>query len=116
MKVLDSSQFSLNGMQICRLVNGAKGKHDIKFCTGGKKDKWKGVSNFKSHGNKPYPHCNTCEWNASQVYYHLKTLEKQDVLESRIEFRTDPILITRKDRMRMWARKGGLPTLDRFLK
>ena len=104
----------INTCQICRIINGAKGKHDIKFCRGNQKDEWKGKGNFKSHGNFPYPNCKNCEWKLAQVWYHLRVLENHKdfgVIESRIEFRADPIVPNRKDRMRMWAPVGCLPKL-----
>jgi len=105
----------INTCQICRLMNGAKHRNDIKFCTGGLKDKWKGESNFKSHGNHPYHNCESCEWKLKQVWYHLGVMEKHpdfQVLESRIEFISDPIVPNRKDRVRLWAPVGCLPNLD----
>lgn len=110
-----SENLPLNTCQVCRLYNGAKHRNDIKFCTSGTKDPWKGESTFKKHGNLPYKNCRDCERKLPSIWYYLGTLEKQDKAESRLEFRSDPIVIGRKDKMRMWALKGRLPSMKRFM-
>ena len=100
----------LNGMQLCRILNGAKGEFDINFCRE-KAGSWRDPNRFKSQGS-PYPNCFECSILWSSVYYHLQKLEKAGEVESRVEWRGDPIVPHAKDRMRMWALKGGLPSLD----
>ena len=112
LNILKEEGTPLNGMQVCRLLNGAQSKYDIKFCRD-KASNWRDPNRFKNQGY-PYPNCQHHETKNSQVYYYLKKLEKQGVLESRIEYRSDPIVPNRKDRMRMWAFKGRLPRLTSF--
>lgn len=113
-KMILSANLPLNTCQVCRLYNGAGHRNDIKFCTSGIKDKWKDTSTFKKHGNLPYRNCKEHGLKLPQVWYYLGTLEKKGVAESRIEFRSDPIVKGRKDKMRMWALKGKLPNLNHF--
>jgi len=103
----------LNGMQICRIINGAKGEFDIKFCRSNP-GAWRDQNRFKNQGS-PYPNCFDCSVLWSSVYYHLRKLEAGGKVESRVEFRGDPIVPHAKDRMRMWALSGRLPNLDEWL-
>ena len=100
----------LNGMQVCRIINGAKGKYDIKFCRN-TPGAWRDPNRFKNQ-KTPYPNCKHCEIKWVHVYYYLKKLEAKESLDSRIEYRSDPINPNRKDKMRMWAIKGRLPKLE----
>jgi len=113
-KMILSENLPLNTCQVCRLYNGARHRNDIKFCTSGIKDKWTDETNFKKHGNFPYKNCKEHKLKLPQVWYYLGTLEKKGTVESRIEFRRDPVDMNRKDRMRMWALKGRLPSLNHF--
>jgi len=114
LSLLEDSE-PLNTSQICRLINGAKHKHDIDFCTSGIKDKFTDEKNFAKHGNHTYRNCIACSINWKQIYYQLSILEKKRFLESRVEWRQDPIVIGRKDKFRMWAHRGKLPSLIPFL-
>ena len=110
-----SENLPLNTCQVCRLYNGAEHRNDIKFCRDEVKDPWKGKDTYSTHGNLPYKNCKDCERKLPSIWYYLRTLEEQGKAESRLEFRTDPIVRGRKDKMRMWALKGGLPSLKKFM-
>jgi len=114
LQLLDGSR-PLNTSQVCRLINGATHKHDIEFCTSGIKDKFTDETNFAKHGNHTYRNCIVCDINWKKIYYQLSILEKKGFLESRIEWRNDPIVIGRKDKFRMWGHRGNLPSLIPFL-
>jgi len=104
-----------NGAQICRVKHGAKGKHDIGFCRTNPYHTWRDVNGFKERGGGClYENCKVCSPGYQRVYYFLGKLEEKGYLESRMEYRTDPIVPGAKDWMRMWYVKGQMPTLDSF--
>ena len=105
----------LNTSQVCRMYHGATSRYDINFCTSGRKDEWKDKGNFERYGHNLYPNCIGHEPGYNKIYYRLGKLGKLGLAESRVEWRTDPIVRGRKDRMRMWALKGRLPSLDGFV-
>lgn len=109
---MEKQPFPLNGAQVCRMWHGAKGKHDLEFCRRSPYPTWRDTDGFKARGGGAlYEHCKVCSPGYQRVYYHLCKLEKQGWLESRMEYRTDPIVPGAKDWMRMWAIKGKLPSL-----
>ena len=108
------TELPLNGMQVCRLINGAKSRLDIRFCHGGKIDPWRDGKNYTKHGNHPYKNCINCDVKSYRVAHTLEQLEREGKIESKKEFRRDPIRPQTKDRMRIWALKGKMPRLSLY--
>ncbi|GAG84256.1 unnamed protein product, partial [marine sediment metagenome] len=92
-----------NTAQICRIKHGAKHRYDIKYCRENPYHKFRDANGFKERGNNClYENCKTCNPGYGRIYYHLGALEKKGYLESRMEYRGDPIVTGAKDWMRMW--------------
>lgn len=107
---------SLNTCQICRIIHGAKGPHDIDFCRPSKWNVRHDEDGFSKRGNNAlYVNCKIHKPGYGAIYQALWYLESRRFVETRIEMRNDPIVPTQKDRMRMWALKGKLPILDSYL-
>lgn len=112
LKILEDEMVPLNSLQICRLLNGADHKVDIRFCRGDEPWGWTDPNGFKERNWGAYTGCGSCNNPRDRVYYFLRQLEEKGYVDSRLEFRSDPIQPLRKDWMRMWALKGKLPSLD----
>lgn len=116
--LLKTSATPLNTCQVCRIIHGAKGKHDIGFC---RPEKWDvrhdkdGFTRRNSIKGAVYENCKNHTPGYYAVYRGLYVLERKGFLETRIEKRNDPIVPTQKDRMRMWAYRGRLPRITNFL-
>ncbi|GAG84261.1 unnamed protein product [marine sediment metagenome] len=107
-------EYWLNSLQVCRILNGAKHKHDLSFCRINPHP-YGYTNNFTGYGGNPYSGCVNCNTNRSRVYSALKSLEKKGFIESVLGWFTDAVRTTGgKDRMRIWALKGRLPSLDHF--
>ena len=117
LKILEALQGEpINISQICRIIHGAKGKHDIDFCNLGKrKDAWRDPRGFASKGNNAlYLGCHECKPGYGTIYRGVNVLCKKGFIEKRKEYRTDPIVPGAKDWMVMCALKGKLPRITNF--
>jgi len=114
LELLKKSDTPLNTCQICRIINGVT-KNEIKFCRGNIGWEWTDPGGFSKRGNHAYINCVDHAPNWKKVYSQLSVLERKGFLESRLEYRSDPINASRKDRMRMWAYIGRLPRITNFL-
>jgi hypothetical protein len=108
-------ELPLNGMQVCRILNGGKSRYDIKFC---RPFAWKYMDSksWSAHGNHPYDNCVYCSVKAYRVAHTLEQLEREGKVESKKGWRRDPIKPQRKDKMKTWALRGRLPKMDKWLK
>ncbi len=104
-----------NTCQSCRRVHG-KSAYNIKFCRDVPYGVWHDDSGFKTRNRMLYVNCHAHSPNIDYVYAALKILERKGFVESRVEWRRDPIRPQAKDRMRIWALRGRLPRLDKWLK
>ena len=105
--------YPMNTAQICRVLHGAKHAYDIKFCRPEAYAVFRDQAGYKQRGNNClYVGCHSCVPGYGAVYRNLMRLVKTGHLETRKEFRSDPIVPNTKDLVRMWALKGKLPTLD----
>ena len=50
----------INSLQICRVLNGASGKHDLGFCRDSP-HAYSYENNYTGYGGNPYINCKTCE-------------------------------------------------------
>ena len=104
----------LNSLQLCRILNGAKNKHDIAFCRDSP-HAYSYENNFTGYGGNPYVNCKTCKVNRSRVYSCLRQIEKEDKIDSILGWFTDT-LRKGKDKMRIWALKGKITRITNFVK
>lgn len=113
LKILEKRPY--NTAQVCRQVRD-KSPYDIELC----RPKPVKITGFRKqmnfHIQGPYVNCVHCKPYYGKVWRVLNKLEKRDLIESRKEWRNDPIKRGAKDNVRMWALKGKLPSLDPFLR
>ena len=115
LEILKEEGTPLNTSQVCRLYHGAESKFHIKFCRPQKWDKRHDTEGFSRRGNNSlYENCHAHSPGYGVIYRALFKLVEKGHLDTRIETRSDPIVPTQKDRMRMWAFVGMLPSLDNF--
>ena len=115
LNLLENSE-PLNTCQICRIIHGAEGKHDIKFCRPEKWDIRHDEDGFSRRGNNAlYVNCKDHFPGYGAVYRNLMVLGGKGFIETRRENRNDPIVPTQKDWMRMWAYRGRLPRITNYL-
>ena len=115
LEILEKEGTPLNTSQVCRIYHGAKSKYHIKFCRPKKWDIRHDKDGFARRGNNGlYQNCHAHKPGYGIIYYSLMTLHKKGYVDTRVEIRSDPIIPTQKDRMRMWALRGMLPSLLNF--
>lgn len=114
-ELLKNQPLPINSCQVCRIYQG-KNKNDIKFCRNNPIQDVT-ANNWERNNNLFYENCINCSPNHKQIYAALCQLQEKGYLDGRTERRLDPQKAHRgmKDKMRMWAIKGGLPSMDPFI-
>ena len=116
LNLLENSPTPLNTCQICRIIHGAESKNDMSICQDSKYPIRHDPRVFSNRGNNAlYENCKDHFPGYGAVYRHLMILMRKGFLETRKEHRSDPIVPTQKDWMRMWAYHGRLPRMTNFL-
>ena len=104
-----------NTCQICRMVRGSHAYH-IELCRG---KKGRPIKEFRKDSywteGGLYPNCKDCTPNYFAVWRALWVLKRKGFVDTRKEYRSDPIKPNAKDNVRMWALKGKLPSMDHFV-
>jgi len=116
LEILEEEGTPLNTAQVCRLFHGAESKFHIQFCRPKKWDTRHDDDGFSRRGNNAlYENCHAHKPGYGAIYSGLMKLYEKGYVDTRIEVRSDPIVPTQKDRMRMWALRGMLPSLLNFI-